>query len=50
MFNKDVRIQALSERVGADTEHIFNDDFFAGLDGVANALDNVDARKKYCYI
>ncbi|EPB66181.1 hypothetical protein ANCCEY_14726 [Ancylostoma ceylanicum] len=46
VFNKDVRIQALSERVGADTEHIFNDDFFAELDGVANALDNIDARKE----
>ncbi|KIH44350.1 ThiF family protein [Ancylostoma duodenale] len=50
MFNKDVRIQALSERVGADTEHIFNDDFFAELDGVANALDNIDARKEYHYV
>ncbi|WKY05963.1 hypothetical protein Q1695_006288 [Nippostrongylus brasiliensis] len=44
-FNKDLRIEALSERVGSDTEHIFNDDFFAELDGVANALDNVDARR-----
>ncbi|VDP22251.1 unnamed protein product [Heligmosomoides polygyrus] len=44
-FNKDVRIEALSERVGSDTEHIFCDDFFAQLDGVANALDNVDARR-----
>lgn len=44
-FNKDVRIKALSERVGSDTEHIFNDDFFAELNGVINALDNVDARR-----
>ncbi|ETN83338.1 ubiquitin-activating enzyme E1 [Necator americanus] len=44
-FNKDVHIEALSERVGPDTEHIFNDDFFAELDGVANALDNIDARR-----
>ncbi|PIO74143.1 ubiquitin-activating enzyme E1 [Teladorsagia circumcincta] len=45
VFNKDVNIEALAERVGQDTEHIFNDDFFAELDGVANALDNVDARR-----
>nr|CDJ83602.1 UBA THIF-type NAD FAD binding fold and Ubiquitin-activating enzyme and Ubiquitin-activating enzyme repeat and Ubiquitin-activating enzyme e1 domain containing protein [Haemonchus contortus] len=45
VFNKDVHIEALAERVGPDTEHIFNDDFFAELDGVANALDNVDARR-----
>ncbi|KJH42215.1 ubiquitin-activating enzyme E1 [Dictyocaulus viviparus] len=44
-FNSNVRIEALSEKVGSDTEHIFNDDFFAELDGVLNALDNVDARR-----
>jgi hypothetical protein len=32
-------------RVGPDTEHIYDDDFFQNLDGVANALDNVHARK-----
>jgi len=31
-------------RVGAETENIFNDDFFEALDGVANALDNIEAR------
>lgn len=35
----------MQERVGADTEQIFNDDFFEELNGVANALDNVDASK-----
>ncbi|TKR73072.1 hypothetical protein L596_020427 [Steinernema carpocapsae] len=44
-FNPDLNIVALSERVGADTEHIFSDEFFAELNGVANALDNVDARR-----
>ncbi|CAL2040742.1 unnamed protein product [Caenorhabditis brenneri] len=44
-FNSDVRIEALAERVGIETEHIFNDDFFGELNGVANALDNVDARR-----
>lgn len=38
------KIEALKDRVGADTEHIFNEDFWNGLDGVTNALDNVDAR------
>lgn len=43
-FNPDMKIEALSERVGEDTEQIFSDDFFQGLNGVANALDNVEAR------
>lgn len=38
-------VHALQDRVGPDTENIFNDDFFNKLDGVTNALDNVDARK-----
>ncbi|GMT25395.1 hypothetical protein PFISCL1PPCAC_16692 [Pristionchus fissidentatus] len=44
-FNSQVNIECMAERVGADTEGIFNDDFFASLHGVANALDNVDARR-----
>lgn len=35
----------LSDRVGAETEHIFNENFWEELDGVTNALDNVDARQ-----
>lgn len=31
-------------RVGGETEATYNDDFFGRLDGVANALDNVEAR------
>ncbi|KAI3300289.1 hypothetical protein DTO002I6_1012 [Penicillium roqueforti] len=38
------KIVTLRDRVGADTEHVFNEDFWNGLDGVTNALDNVDAR------
>ncbi|GMF67899.1 unnamed protein product [Aspergillus oryzae] len=38
------KIVALRDRVGQDTEHIFNEEFWEGLDGVTNALDNVDAR------
>ncbi|VDK18279.1 unnamed protein product [Anisakis simplex] len=44
-FNPNLNIEALSERVGADTEGIFTDDFFADLHGVLNALDNLDARR-----
>ena len=35
----------LPDRVGAETEHIFNESFWENLDGVTNALDNVDARQ-----
>ena len=35
----------LPDRVGPETEHIFNENFWEGLDGVTNALDNVDARQ-----
>ncbi|KAH8596037.1 hypothetical protein B0O99DRAFT_620858 [Bisporella sp. PMI_857] len=37
-------IVTLRDRVGADTEHIFDEAFWTELDGVTNALDNVDAR------
>ncbi|KFX87038.1 hypothetical protein V490_08613 [Pseudogymnoascus sp. VKM F-3557] len=37
-------IVTLRDRVGQDTEHIFNEDFWESLDGVTNALDNVDGR------
>ncbi|KAF1347134.1 ubiquitin-activating enzyme E1 [Delphinella strobiligena] len=38
------KIVVMKDRVGADTEHLFNEDFWNDLDGVTNALDNVDAR------
>lgn len=37
-------IETFKDRVSADTEHIFNEDFWQNLDGVTNALDNVEAR------
>lgn len=37
-------IVTMRDRVGHDTEHIFNEEFWDSLDGVTNALDNVDAR------
>ncbi|KAI8913608.1 hypothetical protein EDD86DRAFT_201034 [Gorgonomyces haynaldii] len=39
------KITSFADRVGTDTEHIFNDKFWESLTGVTNALDNVDARK-----
>lgn len=37
-------IVTMKDRVSADTENIFNEDFWNSLDGVTNALDNVEAR------
>ena len=46
-MNPDLKgkITALPDRVGPETEHIFDEKFWEGLDGVTNALDNVDARQ-----
>ena len=38
------KIVTLKDRVGPDTEHIFSEEFWGDLDGVTNALDNVEAR------
>jgi len=43
-MNPDVNVIAHQNRVGPETEKIYNDNFFESLDGVCNALDNVDAR------
>ncbi|KAM3076209.1 E1 ubiquitin-activating protein [Clarireedia jacksonii] len=45
-MNPDLKghIVTMRDRVGQDTEHIFDEKFWQGLDGVTNALDNVDAR------
>lgn len=45
-MNSDLtgKIQQLRDRVGPDTENVFNDDFWEPLDLVTNALDNVEAR------
>lgn len=44
-MNPSITITGHQNRVGPDTEKVYDDDFFESLDGVANALDNVDARK-----
>ncbi|TGZ82206.1 putative poly(A) RNA transport protein [Ascodesmis nigricans] len=38
------KIRTMRDRVGEDTEHVFDEDFWRGLDGVTNALDNIQAR------
>ncbi|XP_052027978.1 ubiquitin-like modifier-activating enzyme 1 Y, partial [Apodemus sylvaticus] len=43
-INPHIRVFSHQNRVGPETEHVYDDDFFQNLDGVANALDNVDAR------
>ncbi|EHK98705.1 putative Ubiquitin-activating enzyme E1 1 [Glarea lozoyensis 74030] len=45
-MNPDLKgkIVTMRDRVGQDTEHLFNEEFWEALDGVTNALDNVDAR------
>ena len=44
-MNPYIQVTSHQNRVGPDTERIYDDDFFQNLDGVANALDNIDARK-----
>ena len=43
-MNSDLHIEAHVNRVGPDTENVYNDAFFEKIDGVCNALDNIDAR------
>ncbi|GCC47091.1 hypothetical protein chiPu_0031178, partial [Chiloscyllium punctatum] len=42
-MNPNIRVNPHQNRVGPETEKVYDDDFFEALDGVANALDNVDA-------
>lgn len=45
-MNPDLKghIVSKQEPVGQATENVYDDTFFAGIDGVTNALDNVNAR------
>lgn len=43
-MNPALNTMAHTNRVGPETEGVYNDAFFEALDFVANALDNVDAR------
>ena len=44
-MNPAMNAVAHQNRVGRETEDVYDDAFFESLDGVANALDNVDASK-----
>lgn len=44
VMNPGFKIQALELFVGPKSEDTFNDDFWMSLDGVCNALDNMEAR------
>lgn len=43
-INPAIALNALQNRVSPETEGVFNDAFWQGLDLVVNALDNVNAR------
>lgn len=43
-INPQLNIEAHENKVGVETEAVYDDAFFEALDGVANALDNVEAR------
>lgn len=43
-MNPSMNVVAQENRVCAETDAVYDDAFFESLDGVANALDNVDAR------
>lgn len=43
-MNPSMNIKHYALRVGAETEDTFNNEFYASLNGVCNALDNVEAR------
>ncbi|XP_049873613.1 ubiquitin-like modifier-activating enzyme 1 [Pectinophora gossypiella] len=43
-MNPSMNVLAQENRVCPETEAVYDDQFFEELDGVANALDNVDAR------
>jgi ubiquitin-activating enzyme E1 len=44
LMNPSFNIESLEQFVGPNTEEVFNDDFWASLDGVCNALDNMESR------
>ncbi|XP_043564560.1 ubiquitin-like modifier-activating enzyme 1 [Chiloscyllium plagiosum] len=44
-MNPSLQIIAHQNRVGPETENIYTQDFFENLNGVANALDNVETRR-----
>lgn len=43
-INPDLKVRSLQNRVSPETENVFDDTFWTGLDLITNALDNVNAR------
>lgn len=43
-MNPQLNVKYHETRVGSETENVYDDEFFGRLSGVANALDNVEAR------
>jgi ubiquitin-activating enzyme E1 len=43
-MNSNVNIEYKLNRVGTDTENIFDDKFYSNIDIIVNALDNINAR------
>lgn len=43
-MNQSLQVKDYMTRVGPDTEAIFNDKFWSGIDFVVNAVDNIHAR------
>lgn len=43
-LNPELKLNPLQNRVSPETEGVFNDAFWQGLDVIVNALDNVNAR------
>ncbi|VDM30197.1 unnamed protein product [Hydatigera taeniaeformis] len=44
VINPELKIIPHENKVGPETEAVYDDAFFEALDGVANALDNIEAR------
>ncbi|ARF11555.1 ubiquitin-activating enzyme E1 [Klosneuvirus KNV1] len=44
-MNPNIKVEPHFNRVGLESENVYDMKFFESLDGVANALDNIDARK-----
>lgn len=44
VMNPSFKIVSHQNKIGPESAHIYNDDFYGSLDGVCNALDNVPTR------
>eukprot|EP01091_Cochliopodium_minus_P000175 TRINITY_DN101_c0_g2_i1.p1 TRINITY_DN101_c0_g2~~TRINITY_DN101_c0_g2_i1.p1 ORF type:complete len:1026 (-),score=378.99 TRINITY_DN101_c0_g2_i1:76-3153(-) len=44
VMNPNINIQTFTTKVCPETEDVYNDEYWNGLDGVCNALDNLQAR------